>query len=187
MGKIRDGKLLYHLTALQNLPQILEQGLLPRSSVGCFTDVADAEILRKRQPLGLENYVPFHWFCNNPFDGAVLLANPKADFVLIAVRRSVAQEENWQVVPRHPLAGSLELLDYQAGFDAIDWDEMERRDYRDASCKSTCMAECLAPGAVPVRKFFKIYVPHSAAADRVTQAGGGALVSLNPHMFAARS
>jgi RNA:NAD 2'-phosphotransferase (TPT1/KptA family) len=28
---IRDGKLLYHLTALDNLPSIIKNGLVPRS------------------------------------------------------------------------------------------------------------------------------------------------------------
>lgn len=53
MPNIRDQKLLYHLTSLENLGSILRNGLKPRAQLREFEDVADAEILRKRRGLGL--------------------------------------------------------------------------------------------------------------------------------------
>ena len=53
MGKIREGKLLYHLTQLSNLDSIISHGLVPRSVLeqhgAFFSDVADSEIMRKRK------------------------------------------------------------------------------------------------------------------------------------------
>ena len=142
--------------------------MLPRNRLTDFHDVADKEIIQKRQGLVLEEYVPFHWFVNNPFDGIVQKTHKDTSFVLIAVRRDLAERGNWKVIPRHPLANTeIELLDYGEGFDVIDWETMNQRDYRNQNCKSVCMAECLAPGAVPVSQFFAIYVRNEAMERKV--------------------
>jgi hypothetical protein len=81
----------------------------------------------------------------------------------------------------------MELLDYAAGFEAIDWEEMNRRDYRDPNCKSVCMAECLAPGPVPVSQFFAIYVPSVESERKVrtwaNRQGVSVGVDVNENMF----
>jgi len=167
MADIRNQKLLYHLTSLQNVRSILERGLMPRAQLRNFEDVADQEIITNRQALGLENYVPFHWFSRNPFDGRVQHDRPLEQFVLITVRRTLAEQGNWKVVPCHPLANSaIQLLDYNEGFAQIDWETMSRRDYHDPVCKSVCMAECLSPNPVPSAHFFRVY----ASTDRVAGA-----------------
>lgn len=113
MADIREQKLLYHLTALDNMPSIFLEGLKSRAQLSNFADVADPEILAGRQQWGLENFVPFHWFAGNPFDGRVQIDNRNRRFVMITVRRAIAARENWKILPRHPLAnGELELLDY---------------------------------------------------------------------------
>ncbi|GGX27476.1 DarT ssDNA thymidine ADP-ribosyltransferase family protein [Undibacterium squillarum] len=188
MSDIKKQKLIYHLTSLENMSGILEHGLLPRAHLQDFADVADQEIIEGRSDYGLENYVPFHWFARNPFDGRVQIDRPDEDFAIIAVRRSVAQRENWKVIPRHPLANvEPELLDFQRGFDVINWETMNTRNYHDPECKSICMAECLSFGPVPVSKFFKIYAPN----DEVAEAIGEMIdnmdleleVDVNPGMF----
>jgi hypothetical protein len=70
---IRDGRLLYHLTVLENLESILRHGLQPRCepSNGEFDDVADSEILDSRANHNLDSYVLFHFFAKNPFDYGV--------------------------------------------------------------------------------------------------------------------
>lgn len=161
---IKDKKQVYHLTALSNMNSILTYGLLPRSEVDEFTDVADPEILAKRRELDLHTKVPFHFFTRNPFDGAVTDKYPDKDFVIIAVDRSLAEKQNWWVVDKHPLAIDMKLYkNYKDGFAAIDWDLMDKRKYKENECKQVCMAECVALGAVPVSDFSCIYVKN----DRV--------------------
>lgn len=170
MPNIKDQKLLYHLTELDNIPSILTTGLQPRSALTQFVDVADCDIIQDRQEYGLENFVPFHWFAGNPFDGRVQIDHPRKTFALIAVHRDVAARENWTVIPRHPLAGGgLTLLDYKAGIETIDWEAMNRRDYREANSKSVCMAECLSPSPVAPSKFFAIFVATENVALNVRQ------------------
>lgn len=163
MPSIKDQKLLYHLTCLDNLGSILESGLLPRNSLpsGGFNDIADPEIISSRSRMVLADYVPFHFFARNPFDGNVQAstANTGKRFILIAVRRDMAQANGWQIIPRHPLAfPEPEIMDYDEGMKTIDWEAMDKRDYHDSYSKSVCMAESLSPGIVPVSKFFSIYV-----------------------------
>lgn len=168
MADYKSKKLIYHLTALKNIPSILEKGLLPRNQLTGFQDVTDKEIIQKRQGLVLESYIPFHWFVKNPFDGIVQRKHKDTPFALIAVERELASRKNWKILPRHPLANSeMELLDYAEGFEAIDWETMNQRNYHDPNCKSVCMAECLAPGTVPVSLFFAIYVRDSMIERKV--------------------
>lgn len=161
MVNIKEQRLLYHLTSVRNIPSILQHGLKPRSMMGStiISDVADQEILKSRQTHNLDSYVPFHFFCKNPFDGRVQKDRQNEKFALITVQRSFAQNNNWKIIPRHPLAGSLpSILDYDDGFNQIDWDIMNTKDYHDTDCKSVCMAECLSPGSVNISNFFKIWV-----------------------------
>lgn len=188
MPDIRTQKLIYHLTSISNIPGILAHGILPRANLQHFQDIADQEIIAGRRGHGLENYVPFHWFARNPFDGRVQADRPEEDFALITVHRSLAQQENWKVIPRHPLANAApELLDYQPGVDAIDWETMNTRDYHDPKCKSICMAECLSPDSVPVNKFFAIYTPSEDVANSIRKSiddlNLNMKVDVNPGMF----
>jgi hypothetical protein len=188
MADYKEKKLIYHLTALKNIPFIFEKGLLPRNQLTYFQDVADKEIIQKRQGLVLEGYVPFHWFVRNPFDGIVQKTHKETPFALIAVKRELAARENWKILSRHPLAnGEMELLDYAEGFEAIDWETMNQRDYRDPNCKSVCMAECLAPGTVPVSHFFAIYVRDTTIERKVctwaNRQGVTVGIDVNENMF----
>lgn len=161
---IRAKKLIYHLTSLKNMRSILDNGLLPRSLLDGFVDVADPDIIEDRRRLRLERYVPFHFFAKNPFDGRVQRDHPGKRFALIAVRREVARANGWKIIPKHPLAGGdIELLEYDTGMEAIDWEVMNKRDYSDQYCKCVCMAECLAPGLVPLDLFQALYVKDEMA------------------------
>ena len=54
---------------------------------------------------------------------------------------ALASNQNWRIIPRHPLANdNIQLMDYAAGFQAIDWEVMNLRDYHDLHSKSICMA-----------------------------------------------
>lgn len=158
---IKEQFFVYHLTSVENLDGIFKEGLKPRASLANFTDVADSEILKKRKALNLDQYVPFHWFAANPFDGRVQLNRPKSKFVLISVFRSFAKDHGWKIIPHHPLADdAIQLLDYNAGFQAINWELMNTRDYQNTECKNVCMAECLSPHVVSPANFSRIYVPN---------------------------
>ena len=164
MKNIKDQQLIYHLTALDNIPSILQNGLLPRSKLRQFQDIADCEIIQLRKRLSLQDYIPFHFFARNPFDGVVQKNYRNKQFVIIAVKRTLAKIKNWKIIPQHPLANeSIDLFDYNEGMQVIDWETMNRRDYRDPYCKNVCMAECLSPMTVTPQMFSVIFIADSKA------------------------
>ena len=185
---IKGQYLLCHLTSVENLDGIFQEGLKPRADLTDFTDVADSEILNKRKVFELDRYVPFHWFAANPFDGSVQLSRPKSKFVLISVYRSFAKQNGWKIIPRHPLASDdIQIFNYNEGFETINWELMSTRDYLNADCKSICMAECLSPNIVFPKDFFMIFVPSSEVetlcSEKMRKAGVKVRLSVNPGMF----
>ncbi|MEZ8743273.1 DarT ssDNA thymidine ADP-ribosyltransferase family protein [Vibrio atlanticus] len=185
---IREQKLIYHITDIMNLDSILSEGIKPRCELAGFSDVADPEILEKRKRLNLDEKVPFHFFANNPFDGGVVKANPTKAFVILGILRAHSKSQNWEVIPRHPLANELiSLMTYDEGMEAIDWGAMNTRDYSDANSKSVCMAECLAPGIVNADHIYTIFVKTDDCEARVTKMVRQYKLSLyvnkRPNMF----
>lgn len=163
MENIKNGRLIYHLTKLENLESIIDNGLVSRKLVHNhdvkFSDVADKKIIVKRVELGLDSYVPFHFHPYSSFDKAVKSDNPDADFVYITLQRSLARSNDFKILPRHPLANEgFELLDYDQGMKAIDWDAMHTHGTEDDYIRNVKMAECLTEKIVPVKCFNSICV-----------------------------
>lgn len=169
---IKDQKLLYHLTALENLESILKHGLISRSQAyeKGFKDIADEEIIDSRKNYSLDEFVPFHFFTKNPFDGSVQKNYPDIEFVLITVQRAFAEKQGWSIIPLHPLSNEkFELLSYKDGVQAVNWELMEQRDYSNRECKQACMAECLSPKPVLARDFHSVFVKNDETKRTVNQ------------------
>jgi hypothetical protein len=165
---IKDGKLLYHLTSLKNLEGILRKGLVPRSMLDNFVDVADTEIIEQRKRLSINDYVPFHFFARNPFDGSVQKSHPDEQFVYITIARTTARTLKFQILPKHPLAmDQLVIYDFDTGMASIDWNMMDRRDYRDRNCKLVCLAECIYKGILKSEHFHSIVAPTSKVRKQI--------------------
>lgn len=183
----RNKKLLYHMTALDNLESILKYGLLSRFEVEekksgreyselnynneeknklLKVDVADDEIIQKRRKLEILNLVPFHFFEPTPFAYCIFHKHPEKTFVTIAVKRNLAKAENFKISTRHPLNPNAKILTFSEGIEEIDWDAMGG-DFKDEGCKSVSMAECLFPSPVSPDSFFSIYVPDEEVQDVV--------------------
>lgn len=169
MGKpIKEITQFYHLTSLNNMEGIIRNGLLPRDSLSNFEDIADPNIIEKRNELNLNNMVPFHFFIHNPFDGRVMKDNPDMEFVYLCINRSYAKNNNWSILPRHPLACQREdLKDYEEGFKSIDWTTMEKRQYHYDYDRAVCMAEALSPTCIPIEDFCYINVRTQEAFNHV--------------------
>jgi hypothetical protein len=169
-GKVSEGKMLYHLTALDNMESIIKNGLLCRETITPITDVADEEIIEKRKALGLLSYVPFHFFVKNPFDGAVIKAHPETKFVYLTVYRSDAQKNKWKIIPQHPLKCNRdEIYDYNDGSTKMNWGLIDKRDYSDPDCKFACMAECLVYQKLEICNIRFIDVKEQSDADFIKE------------------
>ena len=163
---IRGKKLLYHLTHIDNLDSIIENGLLSRNQAIqrelLNKDIANHDILESRQLNHLDDYVLFHFSPYTAFDNAVRYEHGAENFVYITVYRRYAEENGFQIVPRHPLNGEFELCDYNEGMNIIDWETMERRMNEIAPtnqgyAKEVKMAECISSEPILPQNFAYIY------------------------------
>ena len=184
----RDGKLLYHLTAIDNIDSILENGLLPREAVQeGFTNVANPEILKSRAKFDLAKFTPFHFLSQSPFAGSAQKSNLETEFLYITIKRSLAESNKFQIVPRHPLNFDGEPLEWEEGMEAIDWELLGLRDYTDYDCKEACMAECLFSGRVLPQHFHALYVRTEEVKSKIMtilqRRGISIRVNVNPGMF----
>lgn len=170
---IKDGGLIYHLTSLENLESTLRNGSLPRSKLKAFDDVAEADIIDFRGKVGLNDYVPFHFFSKNPFDGRVQLDYPDKEFAYICVTRYFAANNGFLIVTQHPksLGEDCHLYDYKTGMRRIEWDIMEQRNYTNPLCRNICMAECLSPRPIRSRNFSHIFVRDNRSFKIVHEMG----------------
>lgn len=160
---VRDKKLLYHLTKLDNMEMIINHGLLPRRFLleqnMLFGDVADPRIISKREELGLDKYTPFHFHPYSAFDVAVKNTYSTDEFVYICIRRALAEFNNFKILIKHPLSQQECILyNYADGMKNIDWDTMERAGETDEYSRNVKMAECLTDKCIPAELFQCVYV-----------------------------
>lgn len=161
-----QGKLLYHITHIDNIPSILKYGLLSREELKnlnniAFKDIADQDIIEKRKGHALENYVLFHFFSKNPFDGIVCQKYGSKKMAIIAIYRPKS-ENNFFIIPTHPLdAEEPDIYPYDEGFQLVKWDildDFQNRDYHNSMIKKACMAECLSSERIDPDEIAYIYV-----------------------------
>lgn len=191
-----QGKLLYHITHINNIPSILEYGLMPRKELERqgiikFYDIADPEILSKRETYkrALSDYVLFHFYSRNPFDGRVCKTYGVENMAIIAISRELHKTSKFYIIPSHPLdKDEPDIYPYDEGFKLIRWDILDResgRDYRDPEIKKACMAECIVPHSIQYKEFFCIFVASEEARRRINQAPNSnrVRITVNPRMF----
>lgn len=160
----KNGKFLYHLTSLDNLESIVIHGLLPRRIMlqekSNFIDIADQEIVSKRQLYGLDRYTPFHFHPYSAFDVAVKNKYNAQRMIYLCVSRDLAIANDFIILPKHPLSQSECILyNYKEGFELIDWDVLMEPNREDNYAKEVKMAECLTDKIVPIDCIESIYVP----------------------------
>lgn len=153
---------LYHTTHIDNLESILKHGMLSRKGVSNlkkYTDIANDEIIEQREMYGLSKYVPFHFYATTPFDGAVKSEYGGANLVTITIRRTYARENEFKILPIHPLSGQFKLFHYDEGYDKINWEVIDTpiKKCTDPNSKQIKMAEALSVNAINPNDFFQIY------------------------------
>ncbi|GFI45294.1 hypothetical protein IMSAGC019_00604 [Lachnospiraceae bacterium] len=170
----KTGKLLYHLTELNNLSSIIKYGMLPRKTIIMlgikFGDIADAQIITKRQQLGLDMYTPFHFHPYSAFDIAVKHTHQGEDFIYLCIDRECAKLNGFKILPKHPLSTQeCKLYDYDEGFSLVDWDTMMSINRVDDYAKQVKMAECLTEKVIPINAFTCMYVASEQVKERVIE------------------
>ena len=186
IDRAKDGKLLYHLTFLDNLDSIIEENLLSRRVLNQksskFIDAANQEIICKREQLGLDCYIPFHFHPYSAFDVAVKNKFSGDDFIYLCISRVVARKNKFKILPIHPLSAEdkIFLYDYDEGIEKIDWETLMTVGRDDTYTKHVKMAECLTEHRIPIENFHCIYVKSSNVKEIVEKKLRVASVNFPP-------
>ena len=171
-----QGKLLYHLTHIDNLKGIFKNGLMPRNKLveKAFTDTADQDIIEKRKNfyyMDLGNFIPFHFFVKNPYDGSVCRKYGSENMAIIAIYRPRSDlSDGYFVIPQHPLNRNSKMFSYNEGFQKIKWDILDNtfnRNYYDSDIRQACLAECDISRTITKEDFAFIYVKTEEAKKKV--------------------
>lgn len=176
LENVRCGKLLYHLTELDNLASIITGQLLPRKDLIdaglVFTDIADTKIIDKREQLGLDNFTPFHFHPYSAFDLAVKRQHRDKEFIYLCVTRILARENDFKIIPSHPMnfdTGNFIMYEYDEGSNKIDWRAMSTYGNDDDYIKHVKMAECLTDKPLPIQAFQCIFVKSSKTEKKILE------------------
>lgn len=172
LEKAKNGKLLYHLTKYRNLESIIDNGLVSRKILkdnkAEFGDVANPDIISRREELGLEKYIPFHFHPYSSFDVSVKCNFANEDLIYLCIQRDLAIENNFKILPKHPLTvDECVLYNYEEGFDLIDWDTLMEVGRTDTYAKHVKMAECVTDLYIPINLFQGIYVKSEITKTKV--------------------
>lgn len=183
------GQFLYHITHLNNMPSILQHGLLSRralveAGIVDFIDIANPRILSKRELYreALSKFVLFHFFAKNPFDGDVCNKYGSENMAIITLNRALHTKNKFLIIPSHPLdCNEPEIYPYEEGLKHIRWDilDMETgRDYDNPEIKKACMAECVMEYEIPADFFSFIYVYNDEAKQKLEALPNGHKVTV---------
>lgn len=168
----KDGKLLYHLTELDNLESIVKTGLQSRrqlkQSQKDFVDVADPDIISERELLRLDEHIPFHFHPYSAFDVAVKNNHAQDVMIYICISRIFARNNKFAVLPRHPLsADECILYSFDEGMAEIDWETlMEVGNYTE-DARNIKMAEALCSRTIFAKEFQSIAVATNEDKEKV--------------------
>ncbi|KAK8839171.1 hypothetical protein M9Y10_032098 [Tritrichomonas musculus] len=180
-----QGKLLYHMTLLNNIPSILEKGILSRnklqSSKIFFYDIADEEIVekltRKFDGYDLSDYIHFHFFSSTPFDKSLVCRYGSENLAIIAVFRPtfIDKMKRYKIITAHPLSNrNPEILDYEDGMNSIPWPLLDDYamggnafDFSNSYNRTATMAECIVYERIEPREIAWIFINSNAKYDQL--------------------
>lgn len=144
------------------------KGRLPEGLENKKWDRVYVTTLFKREVLGLDGYIPFHFHPYSAFDVAVKKTHVGEEMIYICITRILARRNNFRILPKHPLAlEECQLYNYDEGFEMIDWDILTRVGQNDEDARQIKMAECLSPLVIPVDAFQCIYVSSKETENKV--------------------
>lgn len=194
-------KSLFYITHIDNLPSILQHGILSHQQVEergvKFTPVYNAEIVAHRRerlsPEGksLWEYANVYFQPRNPMLYKVLNETSKDDVVILGIKPQILETKGAWIALGNAAHSLTPLVDVKTGLSSIgseywpilnsDWWKTED------GTKRKIMAECLVPNSIPPTAIHSVYVARSSVAEKIRPLLSGLLspveVVVEPHMF----
>ncbi len=196
----RNVKGLYYITHINNLPSILQHGILSHQQVEKqgipFTRIYNPEIVANRQtrrtPAGnsLWSYANVYFQPRNPMLYKVLSEVNKKEVLIIGVNPQILGTPGALISLGNAASSLSPILDTQEGSKAINgeyWSIINSDWWKtEDGTKRKIMSECLVPNFIPPTQIHSIYVASQSVADNIRPIlKNYPLVSVvvEPHMF----
>jgi len=192
---------LYYIAPVENLPSILERGILSHAEVEklniAFTPIYDAQIVASRRqriaPDGnsLWEFANLYFQPRNPMLYRVVREGKSKNIVVLAVKPQVLDLACFVTIG-NAASSMSEILPKDEGLQALRSKErwtMIQNDWwhSEDGSKRIIMSECLVYGVIPPDFIHTIYVASHETAEQVRQQlgsrAGQVAVVQDPHMF----
>lgn len=194
-----DIKSLYYITHIENLPSIIEHGILSHSKVEemniAFTPIYDRNIVSKRKnkltPSGksLWEYANLYFQVRNPMLYRVIHeAKNKEDIAIIGVSPQVLNEPGVILTDGNAANEPTRFYDVAKGRQVLlaQWKIINSEWWNDLDgSKRKIMSECLIPNIVRKELVHSIFVANHTARERAQKLLGANSISAvpEPHIF----
>ena len=189
---------LYYITHINNLPSILDKGILAHTKIEelnvSFTPIYNIDIVSKRKDKSTPNgrslwdYANLYFQPRNPMMYWLAQQKEKEDLVVVGVLKEVLREQN-VVITDGNAANDPTLFYSQSEGLAVLYEQRKviQSDWwndGDGS-KRKIMAECLVLDQVKPEYIHSLFVANDTTRDRVKQISGNRQIHVipEPHMF----
>ena len=194
-------KSLFYITHINNLPSILQHGILSHQQVTArglpFTPVYNAEIVAHRQqrqtPDGksLWEYANVYFQPRNPMLYKVLSEINKNDVVILGTKPQILDTEGAFIALGNAAHLLTPLVDVKTGLQAVNgeyWNILNSDWWKtEDGTKRKIMAECLIPNVIPPAAIHSVYIASASISERIrpllSQLPHSVEVVVEPHMF----
>ncbi len=161
MKNIRDKKLLYHLVKLQDMEQIVKDGLQPDMLIGD------------------KSYTGFDFHAYAPEAVMEQQEHPDTVYAYVCVTREYASANGYQILMKQPQDEAVHTYSYEEGIAMIDWDAMEEQTGDEGRGEVLCVTEQKLPDA----EISCVYVPDEESAVKLREICKNTVITVNKRMF----
>ena len=191
-------KSIYYITHIENLPSILERGILSHTEIEShnvlYARIYDSDIVNIRQekctPAGksLWQYANLYFQARNPMMYRVVHEVGRQNLAVIAVTPAVLQGQDVLITDGNAANSPTQFYSTSAGLKILQeqWQIIQNDWWNEEDgSKRKIMAECLVPDKVKPQHIHSLYVADHTVQARVQEIVGSNSIPIvpEPHMF----
>ena len=188
-------KYVYNITAIDNIPSIIENGILCYDAVRKLPhrSIAIDAVQERRDRVTIPNGLRLHRYANLYFDYNNPMLYRRQDIAekicILAVSASVLNDPNCILSDRNAAADLVKFYPASEGVDQIDFRKVFAQywthddHYEQLNHKAIKCAEILIPHCVPYDYIIGAYVVNDLAAEALTDAGFEKRIVVNSKVF----
>jgi O-acetyl-ADP-ribose deacetylase (regulator of RNase III) len=191
-------KSLYYITHIENLPSILDKGILSHQKVEelnvSYTPIYDTAIIGRRKDKqtperdSLWEYANLYFQPRNPMMYRVVHETDRRNIAVVGINPRILQVSGGLITDGNAANDPTQFFQFNEGLDVIQqqWKIIQNDWWKDLDgSKRKIMAECLVPDKITPEFVHSIYVTDHYAKEKVAKIIGSVNIPVipEPHMF----